>query len=315
MSMIERRPIVPREDWLCWHREHVTASVVAALPAFNCHPFVTPLRLYVEKRGLEFPERDSAVMRRGRWFEPAIPKAIAERRHDWTIEAPDTYFCDPELRLGATPDFLIFDDPRGLGVLQAKTVAPPVFERDWLGGTDIPRWIVLQIRLETMLTEAAFGVVGALLVDAYNPEIALLEVPRDPIEEQAILAANRQFWNDVADGKEPDPEFGKDSDLIRAMTPREIPGTSIDVGHNNELPAMLEQRANLIARMDQDKARCKAIEDEIRFLMGDAEIALGLPDWKITYRTSRVEGYTVKPREQRVLRIYDKRPLEQRPQS
>lgn len=312
---IERRPVKPREDWLRWHREHVTASVVGALPAFNCHPFMTPLRLYVEKRGLEFPERDSPVMRRGRWFEPAIPKAIAERRDDWTIEAPDIYFCDPELRLGATPDFLIRNDPRGLGVLQAKTVAPPVYERDWLDGSDIPRWIVLQVRLETMLTEAAFGVVGALLVDAYNPEIALLEVPRDPIEEQAILAAVRQFWIDVAEGKEPDPEFGKDSAIIRSLTPREVPGTSIDVGSNNELPTMLEQRANLIARIDADKARCKAIEDEIRFLMGDAEIANGLPDWRITYKTSKVEGYTVKPREQRVLRIYDKRPLEQRPQS
>jgi predicted phage-related endonuclease len=315
--MIEARPITDREQWLQWRREHVTASVVASLPAFDCHPDKkrTPLRLYIEKRGTEFSEQDSGPMRRGRWFEPSVPQAIKDERPDWSIEAAETYFCDPESRLGCTPDFFIHGDPRGRAVLQAKTVSPPVFHKEWLDGTEIPQWIVLQVRLETMLTDAAFGVVGVLMVDAYDPQIAILDVPRDPMEEQKIYDAAKQFWIAVAEGREPEAKPGIDTDIIKALHPKEVRGTCVDLSTNNELHENLEQRAALMARIDHDKNRCKEIEDEIRLLMGDAETVLGLPDWRITYKTSKIEGYTVKPREQRVLRIYDKRPLEHRPQT
>ena len=299
--MIERRPITDREQWLQWRRQDVTASRVGAL--FGVHPYETALRLYAEKRGVMFDEIDNKTMRRGRWLEPAVAKAVEELRPDWKLEAPNVYLRDPEIRLGATPDFFIHGDPRGLGVLQCKTVAPSVYIRDWFGGLEIPFWVVLQNLSETMLTGAEFGVVAALLIDPHSMECAILDVPRHPGGEEKIRTAVKNFWLAVENGIEPDPDFARDSEIVKLLNPRETPGKSIDLAGNNELPAMLDERAALINAIKMADERKTEIESKIRYLMADAETATGLPDWRISLRTTDFKGYEVKPRSQRVLRI------------
>jgi predicted phage-related endonuclease len=311
MGMIERRPITSRDEWLEWRREDVTASRVGAL--FGVHPYETALRLYAEKRGVEFPNEDNKTMRRGRWLEPAVATAVEEERPQWQLKAPKVYLRDPDLRLGCTPDYFIDGDPRGLGVLQCKTVAPSVYQRDWLGGSEIPFWIVVQTLVECMLADAAFGVVAALLVDPHAMEVAILEVPRHPESEAKIRAAVAAFWICVATGQEPDPDFTRDAETIRLLMPKEQPGKTVDCSGMNELPVKLDERAQLIARIKGDEARCEEIENEIRFLMNDAEVLTGLNGWRITYKSTERAGYTVKPKTMRVLRINDKRPQSEAP--
>ena len=287
-------------------RQDITASRLGAL--FGVHPHTTVLRLYAEKRGVEFPEQeDNAVMRRGRWLEPAVAKAVGEMRPEWKLESPNVYLRDPQIRLGATPDFFIHDPVRGLGVLQCKTVAPSVYARDWHGGTEIPFWITLQALTEMMLADAAFGAVAALLVDPHMMDVAILEVPRNPSAEHKIRVAVKQFWDAVSIGQEPEPDFGRDAEVIKAMTPRETPGKQIDFTGNNELPAMLEERAGLMDVIKRADERKDEIENEVKFLMADAETANGLPDWRISYKIQKRAGYTVPPKEPRVLMIRDKR--------
>jgi predicted phage-related endonuclease len=305
---VERRTITGRDEWLQWRKQDVTASRVGAL--FGVHPYETALRLYAEKRGVDFPDADNKTMRRGRWLEPAVAMAVEEERPEWQLKAPKVYLRDPDLRLGCTPDYFIDGDPRGLGVLQCKTVAPSVYARDWLGGSEIPFWIVLQILVECMLSDAAFGVVAALLVDPHAMEVAVLSVPRHPDSELKILVAVRNFWRNVAAGLEPDPDFSRDAETIRLLMPKEQPGKTIDCSGMNELPVKLDERAQLMARIKGDEARCEEIETEIKFLMNDAEVLTGLNGWRISYRSEDRKEYTVKARSSRVLHIYDKRQKE-----
>jgi len=304
--MIERRTITSRDEWLTWRKQDVTASVVGAL--FGVHPYTTSLRIYAEKRGVEFADADNKTMRRGRWLEPAVATAVEEERPDWKLRAPKVYLRDPDLRLGCTPDYFIDGDPRGLGVLQCKTVAPSVYARDWLGGSEIPFWIVLQTLTECMLSDAAFGVVAVLLVDPHAMEVAILDVPRHPPSEEKIATAVRSFWLCVGTGIEPDPDFSRDAEVIKALMPRETPGKKIDFSGHNELPAMLEERAALMRHIKEGEARCVEIETQVKFLMGDAEIGNGLPDWRLTYKVEHRNAYTVPAKDPRVLRIKDKRP-------
>jgi predicted phage-related endonuclease len=303
--MIERHPIVDRAEWLEWRKQDVTASRVGAL--FGAHPYETALRLYAEKRGVEFPDADNKTMRRGRWLEPAVATAVEEERPQWKLRAPKVYLRDPDLRLGCTPDFYIDGDPRGLGVLQCKTVAPSVYARDWLGGSEIPFWITLQTLTEMMLSDAAFGVVAALLVDPHSMEVAILDVPRHPASEEKIRERVRNFWHYTELGVEPDPDFSRDAEVIKALVPRETPGKAIDLAGDNELPEMLATRAALIAKIGDDSARCNEIEAKIKYEMADAEIATGIPDWRITFKTQDRAGYTVPPKQLRILRITDRR--------
>src|SRR5262245_39893722 len=192
---IERRAITDRTEWLKWRKPFVTASQVPAL--FGAHPYLSALKLYLEKSGIEFEDKDTPVMRRGRILEPAVGKAVAEQRPEWRIEAPEAFFCDSDRRIAATPDFLILNDPIGLGVLQAKTAAPAIFSRDWEGGTRVPFWIVLQALTEAMLTESAFAAVAIMNVDAYDLVCSIHEISRHADAEAKILAAVTQFWQDV----------------------------------------------------------------------------------------------------------------------
>jgi predicted phage-related endonuclease len=302
---IERRPIVDREQWKQWRREDVaTASTVGAL--FGYHPFVTALKLYVAARGVEFPEIDSLHMRRGRLLEQAFPLAIKEERPSWNVEPANVYLRDTELRLGASPDFFIHGDPRGLGVLQAKTTSAEIFARDWDDGNIVPDWIIDQVLTECLLTEASFAIVG-VLVDPYRLDLKLIDVPIDLQRLGRIVAAVKQFRDDIDAGREPAPDFAKDADVIKALSPHEVKGIAIDLSGNNQVPDLLAQRSIIRERMERDKANCEVIETELKYLIGDAEFATGLPGWRITYKTESRKGYTVQPSEPRVLRILDRR--------
>jgi predicted phage-related endonuclease len=303
--MIEQRPITNREEWLGWRKLDVTASVIGAL--FDVHPYVTALRLYVEKRGVEFPTEETKTMRRGRWLEQAIGSAVAELRPDWKIEAPNVYLRDGTHRIGATPDFFLHGDPRGLGVLQAKSVAPSVYHGQWDHGAEPPLWITLQTLTEMMLAEAAFGAVACMLVDPHQMDVQIFEVPRNPAAEAKIVDAVHEFWKRVQNGIEPEPDYGRDADVIRALHPRETPGKSIDLAGNNLVPELLDIRSSLKDTIADADKRCKAIENEIKYLLKDAETVTGLQGWRISYKTEDVKGYDVKQRTQRPLRITDKR--------
>jgi len=304
--MIERRTITDRAKWLEWRKQDVTASNVAAL--FHCHPYTTALRLYAAARGTEFPNEDNLTMRRGRWMEPTVAKAVSELRPEWRIEPATEYLRDPELRLGATPDFYVYSGPPGKGILQAKTVAPSVYAREWADGVEVPLWIILQAVTEAMLAEADFIVVAALLVDPHFMDVAIHEFPRNPAAEEKIKYAVAQFWKNVESGIEPDPDFTRDANTIKAMWRAErTPPSEVDFTGNNEIPELLEERANLKEAIRVADQRCEAIDAKLRFEMKDAAIATGIDGWRITYRSSHFKGYTVPPSERRILRVTDQR--------
>jgi predicted phage-related endonuclease len=309
--LIERRPIVDRDEWLAWRRDHVTASVIGALFGADVHPYTTALRLYAEQRGVEFQRKENKAMRRGRWLEPAVAKAVSELRPDWHLEGPNVYLVDPALRLGATPDFFIHDDPRGLGVLQCKTVEPGVFARQWSGGAEPPFWVILQCATEMMLADAAFGAIAALVLDPFDMDCVIHEVPRSSEVEAKIVAAVQDFWRAVATGDEPRPDFAADAAVIAAMAPRPVPFKTIDLRGNNAVPILLDERARILAEISAGEKRCDEIEAEIKYLFGDAEVGMGLPGWRITYKMGARAGYTVPPKSDiRTLRIYDRREKE-----
>jgi len=304
--MIERLKITSREEWLGWRKRDVTASQIGAL--FNCHPYVTPLRLYAEQRGTEFVVEDNNAMRRGRWLEPAIAKAVEEVRPEWKLEQAAHYLRDSDLRIGATPDFYIHGDPRGLGILQAKSVAPSVYAREWNNGGEVPLWIILQASTEAMLASADFIVVAALLVDAHQMDVSIHEMSRSSAAEDKIKKAVETFWQNVQLGIEPDPDFVRDADTVRAMWRAERDkDAEVDLSGNNRIPLLLEQRAILKEQNKVNDALLEAIDAEIKFEMKDAAVGVGVPGWRITYKTSFVKSYTVAERTQRVLRVSDLR--------
>jgi predicted phage-related endonuclease len=300
---IERIKIESKDQWLTLRKFDVTASVLGAIDGHD--PYVSPLRLYLEKRGVELPQKpgDSPVLRRGRLFENAVAAAVAEMRPDWTLEKCTHYYRDNFLGLGATPDYYLHAGDRS-GILQIKTVTMGVFDREWSEDT-APVRTMIQIRAETMLTGADFGAIAVMIMSEPNYPVYIIEVPRDEAEENKIRETVTKFWQTIQDGNQPEPDYSLDKALIAAMAPHETEQWVIDLSQDNEVVSGLLERAELRAKIKAEEERCEQIEALLMDKMQDAAIAK-VPGFSVTWRTEQRKGYTVAPKESRVLRIREK---------
>jgi predicted phage-related endonuclease len=305
--MIERRPITDRAEWLEWRKPDVTASTVGGL--FGCHPYVTALRLYAEKRGTEFePLDDSKILRRGRWLEPAIGKAVRELEPSLQVTPSNDYYRDPDLRLGATPDFLLVDQYGSgrLGIMQCKTAAPHIYQRDWQGGKEPPLWVLLQAATEMLLAEAEFAVVAVMVVDPFSLDVNISRFERTAAVEDKIIRQVTKFWQMVEAGEEPEPDFGRDDAVIRALHPRAERGSLLDLRSSNEVMDMLVRRAEANEKIKELEREKGMIEAELRYRLGEHETAL-VEGFKITYKNVHLPERIIPESNNRQLRIYDQR--------
>ena len=158
-----------------------------------------------------------------------------------------------------------------------------------------------------MLGDAMFAAIAPLTVDPHDMDCHVIEIKRNPGAERKIIEAVKSFWRDVAEGREPAPDFSRDADVVRAMHPRSRENAIADFSGNNEIPILCMQYESLNNRIRQAEAEKETIATEIKFRMGDAELAAGIPDWHITYKTGERKGYSVPAKTLRTLRIYDRR--------
>jgi len=291
---IERRPIVSVEQWLDWRKLDVTASNVGAL--FGCHQYKTIFGLYADKTGGGEAQADSALMERGRDFEIAIGKRTGRDHPDWKIRPANVYFRDPELKLGATPDFFIRTRDGRRGVLQTKLVNPFSFRRYWTPELP-PQWIALQTLTEMMLSRATFGLIACCESDGYGThEMHYYEVPRVAKAELRIREAVARFWQAVRIGEFPKPDYGRDGGLIAAMYPTAKPGSVVDLRHDNRMPEILSERDKLKAEIAAKTAQVEALEAELKDKVGENETAL-CSGWTVTLKEVKaalVKEYTRK---------------------
>lgn len=301
---IDSRPIADEREWREWRRRNVNASEVAAL--FGLHPYKTSLELWGEKSGLAFHDaRETAQLRRGRIMEPSVPAAVHEERPGWIIKPSRTYWEDPRARIGATPDFRVWHPTRrGVGILQAKTVAPQVFKREWTAENP-PFWIVLQLQTELMLTGATWGVVAALLIDPWRFDVAIYEIEAHAGAHKRIRQAVQDFWQAVDSRQQPRADFERDSALLSAMYPVEQPGAELDLRHDNRMPELVSRWRELTAAGNAAEAELDTVKAEIKERMGSAAAANG-NGWRITWKTQHWKEQFRPARSGRVLRVTDK---------
>jgi predicted phage-related endonuclease len=284
--------ITSRGEWLDRRRNHVTASRVAAI--FGEHPFLSRDELAAELRG-ERNGGDNPAMRAGRILEPAVIAAIIEEHPEWapSIVKATTYHWLPEFRLGATPDYFWGDD----GLIQVKTVSPQEWER-WRGTA--PLAYVLQTLTELLVTGRTRGIL-AIMVRSPSYPLHLREVPRHAAAEQRILDAVVAWWREHDAGR-----------IAPAVSSAEIAaetddGSYIDLSGSNDLPGLLEERAQLKAGTSEAEKRLKAIDATIRERVGAARSAW-LPGWLIRLPSITARAYTVP---ERVYRRLDVRPTKE----
>lgn len=301
---IEEHPTLPREEWLARRLHDITASEIGGLAGVD--EYKSPLRIWAEKTGLATGPEDNAAMRRGRWLEPAVAKAIIDTYPDWTIQPASVYLRDPTLRLGATPDYIgTRPDREGVGNIQCKVVARPVFEREWADGR-APLKYQLQSITEAMLLNADWNIVAALVIDTFTAELVIDEVPRHPPAEGRIKELVKEFWKMVEAGLQPPTNFKLDSDLVKALHPKGGKEPALDLSANNRFPILAGRREVLTTERKAVEAELKEIDTEICAALGDHD-AGDHPDYSVTWKLQHRAEYVSPATSYRVLRVTKKK--------
>lgn len=180
----ESWPASNRAAWLARRARDLTASRIAAL--FDAHPFLTRDALADQLRH-GAPRIDNVYMRAGRILEPGIAVAISEERPAWRLTKAIEYWRLPDLRLGATPDYLLDDD----GLIEAKTVSPDQWAR-W--GARPPLAYFLQAAVQMIVIGRTRGVLAVMLRSLPDLPLHFFDVPRSAEAEEIILDAVHAWW-------------------------------------------------------------------------------------------------------------------------
>lgn len=268
-----------RRAWLKARGQDITASVVGAL--FGVHDFVTPYELWALKTGrVRQQDEEGDAMRRGRLLEPVAVQIIREDHPEWQVEystAEHVYFRDPERRLGATPDVMVSCPRRGKGVIQIKSVEAGVYRRKWLdedGNAEPPLWIALQASLEAYLTGAQWAAVCPLVI-GFGIDAPVIDVPTEHLGGviDAMTEKAAEFWQMVAEDREPQIDFQMDAALIDKLYRIGDPRDEVDLTAAPHLIEDIQRRAELRREIAEREAEATGIETRIKALMGRAEVA------------------------------------------
>jgi len=302
---IERFAIENRDQWLALRSQDVTASIAGAL--LGVHPYSTAYGLYLLKKGLiaEDPE-ETGPMRRGRLLEPVAVQMLREDRPDWTIHDYPIgyYYRDPDSRIGATPDVLATDEHGKLGIVQIKSVEPSIFRRDWKqedGSIEPPLWIVIQGIIEAYLTGAEWAAVAPMVI-GFGVEMPIIPIPIHAGILERMKFEVAAFWQRIKEGKNYDPDYGKDGALIAKLYPQDN-GCEIDLSSDNRVVELVDalekaRKAKKLVKDDED-----LIKSEIADKMGEASFARLSDGRRISHKTQLRCGYWVNDTSFRVLRV------------
>jgi hypothetical protein len=300
---IEKIPITSRDQWLKLRNTDITASVAGAL--LGVHEYVTSFGLWALKSGaIAEDQNESAAMERGRLLEPVAVQLLKERHPAWTLKHGGFYLRDPDARLGATPDVVVHDPERGLGVVQIKSVEGGIFRKKWrdadTGEVAPPLWIAVQGIVEAHLVGAQWAAVAPLVV-GFGVDLHLIEIPIHAGVIDRLKAEIVLFWQRVADHRPYEPDYGRDGAIIAQLFGKDD-GSTIDLSSDNRIPVLLEEDEQLAGIISTSTERRKEVRTEILAKLGEAAAATCADGWTVTAKTINRKGYEVKPSSYRQIR-------------
>lgn len=312
---IERIPIKSREQWLALRQQDVTASAAAGL--LGVSKYTTPFRLHmlktgtIQEEGAEDKIGDDSIelspLGRGLALEDVGADLLRRLKPDWIVKRCAEYYRDPIARIGATPDLLVNDPARGFGLVQQKSVASIIFDKEWKdenGDLAPPLEYFVQTIVEAHMAGAQWAALGVLVI-SYGVKFQLVPVDIHAGVWARVKREVEAFWKRVAANELPPPDFAKDGELIAELY-ADDDGSMADLSGNPRIIELIAQREALKERESDGTAAAKerkALDAEIIFTLGNAERGR-LPDGRIiTAKTTRRAGYEVAPSSYRTVRI------------
>lgn len=274
-------------EWLAMREQDITSTECSAL--FGCSPYATEYELFHRKTGqlvVEFELNDR--IKWGNRLETAIAYGIAEDL-GLLVEPFKVYARITDLRMGSSFDFKVIGlDPNyqgsdqtyrdlfreyGPGIMEVKNVDGLQFRRGWITGDDkeAPPHIELQAQHQMEVADMPYTIM-APLVGGNSPQPFYRL--RDLAIGEAIRAKVTEFWQRVADGRAPDPDFTQDGATIAAMLSNDN-GQTVDMSENNRLAELVALHKAASADVKDAETRKDAAKAEMLLIIGENAKVIG----------------------------------------
>lgn len=295
-------PITSTAQWHDLRAPNVGCSEVGAL--FGVHDYLTAYGLAARKLGRLPDTVDNEVLKRGRYLEPVARQVLAEQNQGWEQIAAGSYYYDPEVRFGATPDLFVKTD-RGIGNVQIKTVEAGVFARKWHNAdsheVEPPLWVAMQAMGEQHLTGTNFAVVAALVI-GFGLSLEVIEVPYLAPVVESMRARVRTFWQMVDKGQLPAPDYEADGQNLARLL-RQDDGSELDLTSDNELPDIAAELATAKEAKHLAEGTIERCNARILHKIGPAQRATFAHGGLITAKTVHRKEYVAKATSYRKLNV------------
>jgi putative phage-type endonuclease len=292
--------LADRETWLQQRMLGIGASEASTILGLN--PYKSAYTLWAEKTGLiEAADlSDNEAVEWGIELEPLVAKKYAKATGRELMD-PGRFTIQRHSEIGwmiASLDRIIQPiDNRGPGALEIKTT----------GGRHAAEWeedapVGYQVQLMHQLAVTGFQW-GSLAVLIAGQQFRYIDYPRNDDFIRYLIAKEANFWNRVTQQEPPDPPAvdGSDStrDALAKLYPRDKGTTCL---LPPEAAGWIERRAAAKAAIKAADTEVQECENCIKAAIGEHSIGLMGNGLGFSYRLQKRAGYTVQPKEFRVLR-------------
>jgi putative phage-type endonuclease len=291
----------------------IGASQSAAACGSDLDPWCSPFRLWCELTGNAPAREYTEAMEAGHRMEPVIAKWFADKKRDdgLTVEPWDNVlrsvewpwmFCTPD-RLVVTRD----GDEQGL-----ELKAPGFFAGDEWEDDDVPMRVQIQCQHSMAVTGLDMWWVAAFIG---GKKLRIVDVPRDERHIESIVRRTKAFWQLVEDRTPPATDGSKSTADALSYLYDPVPGSELELDDTDgeAFVRLCDRRAYMKAALKPIESEIDALDNEIKALMGSAEVAIVDGRKRATWKTVNRKGYEVAPTSYRQLRVNDMRPAESEP--
>tara|TARA_R110000764_G_scaffold177642_1_gene263837 strand:+ start:1593 stop:2519 length:927 start_codon:yes stop_codon:yes gene_type:complete len=261
--------ITPRDEahWLEMRDKVITSTGVSAL--FGMSPYLTRFELYHHHaNGIKVPFVSNDRVEKGNRMEQYAAEEVG-RQEGWEVEPFKDFAQDAVLRIGSSFDYTAAT-PDGKAILEIKAV-DFIRHRDLWVDDQAPEHIEIQLQWQMMISGIHVGYIAAF-TSVYEFHIYRREY--DPEMGAAMLAAVAEFWADVDAGREPDPDFARDQDVIAAMF-RQLRPDPANFTEDDTLDEVITRFERYNETKKESEKLAKAAKAEIHYMLGEHSEAFG----------------------------------------
>lgn len=255
-----------RDLWLAERRKRLCGSDAPAL--LEESPYGSLYKLWLDKTGRAVDETPNDAMLRGHWLEPHLADWFTQKT-GLAVRRCGMLASRDRDHVGTNPDR--FSEDGGVVEIKSTSVRSDA-AKEWRNG-NIARYAYIQAQQQLAVT----GRSHAWFVVWIDP-VPLIRGPvgRDEALIERIISRSDEFWTvNVLGGVEPEVDLATlTDDEIALRWPTEVKGSVIEARYPGHVRALLDERAEVKARISADDRRAKDIDLALRAMAGDAEALL-----------------------------------------